>query len=794
MISQWLRKLPLRGAIMFASILIASVVMAFGGFFYYSSQQTKVSIGRQVSITNDYKTALELNSAVNDLRYYGAELANSLSDSSYDAFMQAAQRVDAISEKIPDPEFQQFVVDSKGKILTASLNALDAYIVDDRGRGDAIAQDVRSAANELNAKTQKYLQRYEKALEQEETAILARSQRNQQLVIAFAVLTITVCIFLGALTWGLVFSPIEEMISSLSKAAQDTANAADHVMKPAGAKEVDVAIAALNRLLVATSDAIDEARTQTRNAEQSERRWKALFNESPDAILLVEPNSTEIIDRNPATRNLLCMAESSERRLKATDFHAHEIEELKQFFSDVLKDGCARCDSLSCGIDDKFIPVSVVGVALPEESKTSLLLHIRDMSAQREHEQELRQAWLEAEKASEAKGRFLANMSHEIRTPLNGILGMAQALQNASLEMREQEMVATIVDSGKNLTSILNDILDLSKIEADRLDISPVETDLHESISSIYKLFAPAAAEKDLAFELSFDELTPKRLRMDAVRVRQCVTNIVANAIKFTKSGGVYITVGSRDRSPDGVEIEISVRDTGIGMSDDMLARLFKPFTQADGSLSRGFGGTGLGMTISRGLARAMGGDITARSREGVGSEFVFSFIACALKESATENDDADTDNSSFDLSSVKALLVDDNLVNRQVVKVFVAPNNMAVVEAENGKQALAALEKETFDIVLMDIHMPVMDGITAVDKIRNSDEPWRDVPVVALTADAMSGDAEKYLALGMDGYLSKPIDQNLLLSTIAVIVQRKRAERQAKEECMRLARMSESA
>lgn len=776
MTKNYLANLPLRRAIITVSALITSVVLSLCGFLLYTSQRTEASIMRQLSITTAYEGAIELDGAVKDLRYFGAELANSLSDGSYDSFIRAAERVDAASVNVSDSEFRRFVVESKSAILKASLDALDSYIVDDRENGDRIIAEVRSVSAELDRRARENLLSFEEALRREETAILARNHRIQQFSIAVAVITIGICGILGGAIWTLVFAPIDKMIRSVSKAAMDTEHASDYIMAPSGARETDAAIVALNRLLVATTDAISEAKMQTRNAEQSERRWKALFKESPDAIMLVDPDSSEILDRNPATRSLLCMEENDKQRYTAFDFHPHELEEVKEFFSSVLSSGCSRSDSLSCALDGRYVPVSVVGVALPHEAGCNILLHVRDISAQRAHEEELKRARLKAEEANEAKSRFLANMSHEIRTPLNGILGMAQALKNSSsLGAQERGMVETIVDSGRNLTSILNDILDLAKIEADRMDITPVEANIHDSIRSIYKLFAPAAREKGLAFDLHFDAGMPAWLKMDAVRVRQCVSNVIANAIKFTPRGGVVVNVSGERRDDGCVRVEVRVADTGIGMSQDVLDKLFNPFTQADGSLSRGFGGTGLGLSISRRLARAMGGDISAASEAGKGSEFVFWFLSDECVDHCGSALGAAAPSSVAAVDGLNVLLADDNLVNRQVVKVFLAPRNVRVVEAQNGREAIEALEKESFDLVLLDIHMPVMDGIAAIKHIRNVDAPWRDIPVIALTADAMSGDRERYVSYGMDGYLSKPIDQHLLLATIAQVIQDKR-------------------
>jgi signal transduction histidine kinase/FixJ family two-component response regulator len=375
-----------------------------------------------------------------------------------------------------------------------------------------------------------------------------------------------------------------------------------------------------------------------------------------------------------------------------------------------------------------------------------------DVTELRQRERELKKAQAAAIAASNAKSAFLANMSHEIRTPLNGILGMAQVLEMGNLTPDQRDQVSTILDSGRNLMALLNDVLDLSKIEAG--------------------LWKPKAEEAGLEFYLSLDADLPQVLNFDAVRVRQCVSNLVSNAIKFTKQGRVEVFVTARQRG-DGLHlVKVRISDTGIGMDEETVSRLFTPFTQADDSTSRKYGGTGLGLSITRKLAELMGGEATVRSEPGRGSEFTFSFLA---GEAAPQHRvvsegiplSEDEARSSLKDQNLRLLLVDDHPINRQVASLFLRPFNMRVVEATNGLEALAALERETFDVVCLDVHMPVMDGTQTIAAIRASNEPWANIPVIALTADAMTGDKERYLGMGMDGYLSKPIAERDLVTEI---------------------------
>jgi signal transduction histidine kinase/FixJ family two-component response regulator len=377
-----------------------------------------------------------------------------------------------------------------------------------------------------------------------------------------------------------------------------------------------------------------------------------------------------------------------------------------------------------------------------------------------------------AEAATRAKSEFLANMSHEIRTPLNGILGMTQGLETRELDPVTREMVNTISDSGATLMAILNDVLDLSKIEAGKLDISPTDVGLHHTLQQVHKLFASVAQEKGVGLTLSGEARGGVRLRYDPVRVRQCVSNLVSNAVKFTREGKVDVHASIEAIDNGCTRVTIAVTDTGIGMDQITLARLFEAFTQADGSTTRQFGGTGLGLAISRRLARMMGGDIVARSTPGRGSVFTFTFLAdAALTDGQDEKRSLQTAKKVVQLRGARVLLTDDNAINRQVVRLFLQPQGAIITEAANGREALDRLAAEPFDLILLDVHMPVMDGVETITRIRSASEPWRETPVIALTADAMSGDRERLLSLGMSDYVSKPIAQSELMSAISRVL-----------------------
>ena len=425
------------------------------------------------------------------------------------------------------------------------------------------------------------------------------------------------------------------------------------------------------------------------------------------------------------------------------------------------------------GIDSRDYPFTVVlveAVVVTIITAQPIVAYcIGLVSRLRETKYALKSALAGAEAANHAKSLFLANMSHEIRTPLNGVLGMTEILSQETLSPHQADCVRTIRESGKTLMVILNDVLDLSKIEAGKLELSPADSDLHRVLQITYKLFRLHAKERNIELTLEIDEGAPLHLCFDTVRVRQCLSNLVSNAIKFTEAGGVVISAAAVTGIDGLSTVTVKVTDTGIGMSEEVIGRLFSDFAQADASISRKFGGTGLGLAISRKLAQLMGGDVTVKSREGVGTVFSFTFQAGPAQ---SQTPSAATQPSLVErgeplLDGLRVLLVDDNAVNRKVARMLLKPTSMTFTDAEHGAQALKLLAEQHFDLMLLDVHMPVMDGVETIKCIRSSLEPWHDLPVIALTADAMSGDRERLLGLGMSGYATKPVDQRALIAEI---------------------------
>ncbi|WP_312163693.1 ATP-binding protein [Phenylobacterium sp.] len=372
----------------------------------------------------------------------------------------------------------------------------------------------------------------------------------------------------------------------------------------------------------------------------------------------------------------------------------------------------------------------------------------------------LEKAQAEALEASRAKSAFLAMMSHELRTPMNGVLGMAHALAATRLSRRQADYLDMIVQSGDSLMAILNDILDLSKIEAGKMDLECVGFDLEKLGRQTHLLWSEAARQKGLELSFEIDPATPAWLVGDPVRVRQILLNLISNALKFTEQGAVAVRIGPL--APQGVEIVVA--DTGLGMRRDQQEKLFQAFSQAEASTTRRFGGTGLGLSICRQLATMMGGEISVESEPGAGSTFRVALPLAAGEAPGA----AEAAGESVSLEGRTVLVVDDNRVNQAVARAILEAGGAAVSIADDGIEGLDQLRAGRFDLVLMDVHMPRMDGIEALRRIRLGEAGPAGVPVLALTADAMSDECERLVALGFDDVHPKPIQPAELMFSVA--------------------------
>lgn len=370
-----------------------------------------------------------------------------------------------------------------------------------------------------------------------------------------------------------------------------------------------------------------------------------------------------------------------------------------------------------------------------------------------------------AEAAMIAKGEFLANMSHELRTPMNGVICMLDLLMRTHLDAEQTVRASTALTSARNLLVILNDILDFSKIESGQVTVERIAFQPAALIDELSLLFADRADDKDLQVTWSLAADVPDWVLGDPTRTRQVLNNLVGNAFKFTAAGRVDILARYAPNGEADV-LKFEVRDTGIGLSEEAMRRVFNRFSQADASTTRRYGGAGLGLSISKQLAELMGGDVGVCSREGLGSTFWFSVTAPRADAPASEGEQMVED---YDRTPpLRILAADDHPVNRMIVKMCLELAGHTVTVVEDGLQAVEALGRQEVDLVLMDIQMPVMDGLAAAREIRGLASPACAVPIIALTANAMSGDRERYLAAGMNDYVAKPIDQAALLEAVA--------------------------
>lgn len=400
-----------------------------------------------------------------------------------------------------------------------------------------------------------------------------------------------------------------------------------------------------------------------------------------------------------------------------------------------------------------------------------------DLTELHQREQELREAKAKAEKAAEeadaanrSKSTFLATMSHEIRTPMNGVLGTADLLARTTLSDEQREFVDIMKESGKSLLDLLNDILDLSKIEAGGVELEEQNFYLEELLGATNNLWAPPAQEKGLEFRVHNRISNCETVLSDRKRLRQIINNLVGNAIKFTSEGQVEITASDTLLDDETVQLRFDIRDTGIGVSEEQKTKIFEPFTQADSSTTRNFGGTGLGLTICKNLAELLGGEIGIDSTPGRGSTFWFTITAKRVVDQKSEESGPQPVPSQVDAENdrkLHILIAEDNKLNQKIISWILAPLNCQFDIVEDGLEAVSAMARSGYDIVLMDVQMPGMDGVTATQKIRSIEGPNRDIPIIALTANAMQGDRDLYLKQGLTDYVSKPIDQRILLEAI---------------------------
>ncbi len=523
----------------------------------------------------------------------------------------------------------------------------------------------------------------------------------------------------------------------------------------------------LDGLDQAFGQSVDEEREELEHAVQERDRYKGLMDAVPEVIfsLSVQDGSLTSLSRAFETLTGWSAEEWLGRPFIALT-HPDDVSRAVGAIHNVLVGETPppfemRLRSQESFQEETFLSVEVVLAPQREGGRMSRVLGIaHDITERKRVEQDLRSAMEVAQAASRAKSQFLANMSHEIRTPMNAIIGMTGLLLDTELSPRQDEYVTTIRSGGDTLLTLINDILDFSKVESGKLEFEHQPFSLRDCLDGALALVSSTAAQKELSLGLEIAEACPRFLVGDVTRVRQVLVNLLSNAVKFTQQGKVAVEVSARPLGEDFAEVRFAIRDTGPGIPEDRLDGIFESFSQVDASTTRRFGGTGLGLAISRRLVELMGGVIWAESKLGEGSTFYFTVPAETASQLGTTPEDEPTEIDSHlaERLPLRILVAEDNVVNQRVALMLLERLGYRADLASNGFEALEALGRQPYDLVLMDVQMPELDGLEATRRIcahyRESERPW----IIAMTAGAMGGDREQCHAAGMNDYVSKPV------------------------------------
>ena len=522
----------------------------------------------------------------------------------------------------------------------------------------------------------------------------------------------------------------------------------------------------------------DDAKSNSKND-----KYRKLFMNLPigfaQAKILTDPTGQvigyQMVDANETFGAYFNLDRTDYQDRVIGESHIEVLQDINAWFRAYNTSGTKEGDLMDVEITMEKLG-KVFNTVMYKSEADHINMVVIDVTNQKETEAKLSKAIEDANAAYKTQAEFLANMSHEIRTPINGILGMIQlTLMADDLQADYRDNLITAKNCADNLLRLINDILDISKLEAGKYKIKEEITDIKAAIEETVAAHVPAADSKNISLDLTFGNNMPKLVRADGQRIQQVLNCLLSNAIKFTSDGGVRVKIAAIDDTAEKVTLRIAVADTGIGISEANMSKLFIRFSQVDGSDTRRYGGSGLGLVISKQITELMGGTISVQSKEGIGSTFIAEIPLKVVKSAEAEaKKEEKQDSAVFSINTAngkhaRILVAEDEPVNQQVIGKLLGMAGFSYDIAENGQKAIELFKKKHYDAALFDVQMPVMDGIAATQEIRRIERAERRqrLPIIAVTARAMFGDKERIIENQLDDYIAKPYNLNTVVDTL---------------------------